>query len=115
MDAYLERIFIETLKDGDFQDVDLSADNGTDGFLGGGIKVLPQLSAIGAAARVARDFDANFPSIGELISRTAPCLREMSCPSRVLGPDPSIPSIARSLTTPGCGALGSPIGALAAE
>ena len=65
MDAYLERIFIETLKDGDFQDVDLSADNGTDGFLGGGTKVLPQLSAIGAAARVARDFDANFPSVGE--------------------------------------------------
>ncbi len=47
----------QNFEDADFENVDLSADDGANGLFGGGVEVPAQLLRIGAGASVVRDPD----------------------------------------------------------
>ena len=63
--SYVETFFAKTLENTDFENIDLSTDNGANGLLRGGIKVSVQLLPVGAGGCVVRDPDARAPSTGD--------------------------------------------------
>jgi hypothetical protein len=63
--AYREGILAKTLEDADFQNVNLSVDNGANRLFGGGVEIPAQLFRIGAGACVVREPDAHATFIGE--------------------------------------------------
>ena len=63
--AYREPILAKAIADADFENVNLSPDNGASWLFGGGVEIPTQLLGIGAGALVIRDRDADAPFIGD--------------------------------------------------
>jgi len=63
--AYFEGVLAKTFEDADFENADLSTDNGANGLLSRGGEVPAQFFRIGAGACVIRDSNARAAPMGE--------------------------------------------------